>query len=174
MDARELERCIDRFGTDIYRFCLKLCTDRPDAEDLYQQTFLRALEKDWTLDWEQNPRALFFSLAHYIWKSTRRKNARRASLAPCSNLEDEKLHLLRADENLEEDYFRRELQAEVDGMIEALPEKIRVPFTLYYLFEFPVEEVARMLKIPPGTIKSRLFKGRQIMKRGLEEAGYGT
>lgn len=37
MDAREIEKCIDEFGTDLYRFCLKLCMDKPDAEDLYQQ-----------------------------------------------------------------------------------------------------------------------------------------
>ena len=35
MDAREIEKCIDDFGTDIYRFCLKLCADKEDAEDLY-------------------------------------------------------------------------------------------------------------------------------------------
>ena len=44
MDAREIEKCIDEFGTDIYRFCLKLCMDKSEAEDLYQQTFLKELE----------------------------------------------------------------------------------------------------------------------------------
>lgn len=69
MDAREIEKCIDEFGTDIYRFCLKLCMDKSEAEDLYQQTFLKALEMEWTLDWGQNPKALFFSLTHNLWKS---------------------------------------------------------------------------------------------------------
>ena len=84
MDAKEVEKCIDEFGTDIYRFCLKLCGDRADAEDLYQQTFLKALETEWTLDWESNPKALFFSLAHNLWRSARRKKARRNTIAPCS------------------------------------------------------------------------------------------
>ena len=35
MDANEIEKCIDDFGTDIYRFCLKLCTDKADAEGIY-------------------------------------------------------------------------------------------------------------------------------------------
>ena len=81
MDAREIEKCIDEFGTDIYRFCLKLCMDKSEAEDLYQQTFLKALEAEWTLDWEQNPKALFFSLTHNLWKSDRRKQARRNMIA---------------------------------------------------------------------------------------------
>ena len=38
MDAREIEKCIDEFGTDIYRFCLKLCMDKSEAEDLYRQS----------------------------------------------------------------------------------------------------------------------------------------
>ena len=59
VNAREIEKCIDAFGTDIYRFCLKLCADKADAEDLYQQTFLKALETEWTLDWEKYPKALF-------------------------------------------------------------------------------------------------------------------
>ena len=85
MNGREIERCIDEFGTDIYRFCLKLCMDQTDAQDLYQQTFLKALETTWTLDWEQNPKALFFSLAHNLWKSDRRKMARRNRIAPCGS-----------------------------------------------------------------------------------------
>ena len=173
LNARELELCVDRFGTDIYRFCLKMCTDRQDAEDLYQQTFLKAMEKEWTLDWGQNPRALFFSLAHYIWKSSKRKSAMRASIAPCSNLEEEQTNLLRAEGSPEEDYLREELFFEVNRLIEALPEKIRVPITLYYLFELPIEEIAQILEKPAGTIKSRLFKGRKIIKKGLEESGYG-
>ena len=66
MNAREVERCIDEFGTDIYRFCRKLCAEKTDAEDLYQQTFLKALETEWELDWEKNPKAMFFSLAHNL------------------------------------------------------------------------------------------------------------
>ena len=105
MDAREIEKCIDEFGTDIYRFCLKLCMDKSEAEDLYQQTFLKALEMEWTLDWGQNPKALFFSLTHNLWKSDRRKQARRNMIAPCSNLDDEAEAVLHSDESIEESYM---------------------------------------------------------------------
>ena len=100
MTAEETERCVDEFGTDIYRFCLKLCADRADAEDLYQQTFLKALEKEWTPDWEKNPRALFFSLAYNLWKSERRKQARRNTIAPCGNLDDKTEFTLHSEESV--------------------------------------------------------------------------
>lgn len=173
MEARELERCIDQFGTDIYRFCMKLCVNKDDAEDLYQQTFFKALESEWQLDWEQNPRALFFSLAHNLWKSSIRKNARRASIAPCSNIDDENENFLKSCVSIEEEFLQRELYAQVNRIIEELPDKIRVPLTLHYLFDFPIEQVAETIKKPPGTVKSRLFKGRKLIKKRLEEEGYG-
>ena len=173
MEAREIERCIDEFGTDVYRFCLKLCMNREDAEDLYQQTFLKALESSFTMEWEGNPRAFFFAMAHNQWKSGRRKEARRRAIAPCTNIEDERENLIPSGEDIEADYFRREMLSEISRIIQALPDKFRIPLTLFYLFEFKVEQIGRMTGKPPGTVKSRLFKGRKMIKKGLEEAGYG-
>ena len=107
MKAWELEKCIDEFGTEIYRFCIKLCLDKSNAEDLYQQTFLKALESNMELDWEQNPKALFFSFAYNLWKSEQRKNTRRFTLAPCVNLDEANENLLRSEENIEENIFRQ-------------------------------------------------------------------
>ena len=142
MDAREIEKCIDEFGTDIYRFCLKLCMDKSEAEDLYQQTFLK------------------------------RKQARRNMIAPSSNLDDEAETVLHSDESIEESYLQKELISEVNRIIETLPEKIRIPLTLFYLSNCSVEQISTIIKKPPGTVKSRLFKGRSLIKKRLEEAGY--
>ena len=172
MNGREIERCIDEFGTDIYRFCLKLCMDQTDAQDLYQQTFLKALETTWTLDWEQNPKALFFSLAHNLWKSDRRKMARRNRIAPCGSWNENIQETLLSAENMEENLVRKELAEEVDRMIQDLPEKIRVPLILFYLSDCSIEQIAAIIKKPPGTVKSRLFKGRSLIKKRLEEIGY--
>lgn len=172
MKAQEIEECINLFGTDIYRFCMKLCVDKTDAEDLYQQTFLKALENDFKIDWDLNPKALFFSLSYNLWKSDMRKKARRASIAPCSYIEQENESVLHSSENIEENYFKKALLEEINKIIETLPEKIRVPLTLYYLFELSIEQVAETVKKPPGTIKSRLFKGRNLIKKRLEEIGY--
>lgn len=62
MKAWELEKCIDEFGTEIYRFCMKLCMDKENAEDLYQQTFLKALESDMELDWSKTQKHYFSRL----------------------------------------------------------------------------------------------------------------
>lgn len=173
MNAKEIERCIKEFGTDIYRFCLKLCMDKSDAEDLYQKTFLKALEADWILDWTQNPKALFFSLAHNLWKSEIRKQARRSMIAPCSNLDDEIEAVLHSEESIDENLLQKELIAGINEIIQNLPEKIRVPMILFYLSDCSIEQIAEIIKKPSGTVKSRLFKGRNMIKKRLEEAGYG-
>ena len=172
MNAREIEKCMVDFGTDIYRFCLKLCTDKTDAEDLYQQTFLKALETKWTIDWGKNPKALFFSLAYNLWKSDRRKQARRNTIAPCSNFDDETETLLHSEERIEEGYLQKELITKVRQIIQTLPEKFQVPLILFYLSDCPIEQIAAIIKKPPGTVKSRLFKGRSLIKKRLEDAGY--
>lgn len=173
MKAREIEKCIDEFGTDVYRFCIKLCANKADAEDLYQQTFLKALESDWILDWALNPKSLFFSMAYNLWKSDMRKNARRTAIAPCRHIDEYVNEQLQSDENIEEIFVKKELMEQVNGIILNLPEKIRVPLTLFYLFGFTVEQVAQTIKKPPGTVKSRLFKGRSLIKKRLEGIGYG-
>ncbi|MCI9418467.1 MAG: RNA polymerase sigma factor [Eubacterium sp.] len=172
MNAGEIEKCIDDFGADIYRFCLKLCGDKADAEDLYQQTFLKALESKWTLDWEKNPKSLFFSLAHNLWKSNIRKQARRNKIAPCSNFDDETEAVIRSGESMEEGYLQKELITEVRRIIQTLPEKFQVPLILFYFSDCPIEQIAAIIKKPPGTVKSRLFKGRSLIRKRLEDAGY--
>ena len=73
LEARELEKCIDAFGTEIYRFCIKLCMDKENAEDLYQQTFLKALESDMKLTGNKIPKRCFFLSPIIFGKVTREK-----------------------------------------------------------------------------------------------------
>lgn len=172
MEAREIEKCIDQFGTDVYRFCIKLCIDKEDAEDLYQQTFLKALESNFNLNWEQNPKALFFSLSYNLFKSNIRKIARRNNIAPVVNINEENENLIFLNENFEEDIIQKELLNKINKIIEDLPDKIKIPLTLYYLFDFSTESISKIIKKPLGTVKSRLFKGRSLIKKRLEELGY--
>ena len=102
-----------------------------------------------------------------------RKQARRNRIAPCGNLDDEGETILHFGESIEENFFRKELMAQVDRIIQSLPEKIRVPLILFYLSDCSIEQIAGIIKKPPGTVKSRLFKGRSLIKKRLEETGYG-
>ena len=73
---------------------------------------------------------------------------------------------------MEEGYVQKELAEEVRQIMGALPEKFQVPLLLYYLSDCSIEQIAAIIRKPPGTVKSRLFKGRSLMKKRLEDAGY--
>lgn len=60
---------------------------------------------------------------------------------------------------------------EVFQALMSLNEKMRLPMVLHYVEEYPVEDVARILRIPPGTVKSRLARAREKLKREMKEAG---
>ena len=57
--------------------------------------------------------------------------------------------------------------------IQALPEKLRLPLILYHLEGFSIDEVAKMMHIPAGTVKTRLFKARKQLRTELTEGQYG-
>ncbi len=110
--------------------------------------------------------------AHNLWKSDRRKQARRNTIAPRSNFDNETEMVLHSEESIEEDYLQKEMLAKVSQIIQTLPEKFRVPLLLFYLSDCPIAQIAAIINKPPGTVKSRLFKGRNLIKKRLEDAGY--
>ena len=58
------------------------------------------------------------------------------------------------------------------GHVRDLPEKLRIPVELYYLGDCTVEQIARTLQRPRGTVQSRLHRARETIRKRLEEAGY--
>ena len=88
METAVVSQLIDQYGMDVMRFCRSLTRCACDAEDLYQQTFLKLLQLQVKVEREQNPRAFLFSIASGIWKNECRKWGRRAAIAPSSSLEE--------------------------------------------------------------------------------------
>lgn len=80
--------------------------------------------------------------------------------------------VLHSEESIEEGYLEKELLTVVRQIIQDLPEKFQVPLILCYLSDCSIEQIAAIIKKPPGTVKSRLFKGKNLIKKRLEDAGY--
>lgn len=174
MHAQEVACLVDRFGPEIYRYCRRLTGRAQQAEDLYQQTFLKCLELSVPLDEENNPRALLFSLASGIFKNEQRKAGRRLAIARPVELDGENAPELPAPDDPAQTAQERARNAALLTAVDRLPPKLRIPITLAYGFDWNLEEIARMEKAPVGTIKSRLHKARQLLKKEMEVQGYGT
>ena len=75
MTKAELEICIQEYGKDIYSFCRYLAKSVQETEDLYQDTFLKAVELSENINMEQNPKSYLLAVALRIWKNRKRKHA---------------------------------------------------------------------------------------------------
>jgi RNA polymerase sigma-70 factor (ECF subfamily) len=154
---------IDEYSNSVYRFCRSLTYSKEDADDLFQETFLRAFEhqsKESALD---NPQSFLFSTSLYIWKSWKRKYARRKRLAPIEPLDEN----ISAGVEMEDTFMEQEEIRIVREVVKALPNKFRIPIILYYVMEMSVSDIALTLKLPVGTVKSRLFKARKLVEKGM-------
>lgn len=170
MNREQLEQCIHKYGKEVYTFCSQITGNRLEAEDLYQDTFLKAMELEERIDYNQNPRSYLISVALRIWKNRKRKFAWRRRIAGICELTEEKAKdgMPGQEESVEHTILKKELEEQVRKAVGNLAEKYRIPVYLYYTLQLSVEEIANVMEIPQGTVKSRLHKARALLKRELE------
>ena len=155
---------VDKYGGALYKFCRSLAYSKEDAEDLFQETFIKVFEKEGKMKLSDNPQGFLFAIASYTWKSQKRRHARRSRIAPVEALSEN----IGDDVSIEESIIEKEEANTIRSLVNALPEKFKLPIVLYYTLEMSTSDIASALKLPPGTVKSRLFKARQFIKKGLD------
>ena len=163
----DVETLVAEYGKAIYGLCRKLTQNAFDADDLYQQTFLTALGKEFRR--EENPKAFLTKICLSHYENTRRKYARRQRIAPVTEAETERIS---SGEDLEKGSLERELKTALRKAVEGLAEKYRIPVLLYYAMDLSLKEIAGCLKIPEGTVKSRLSTARKLLREELEVNGF--
>lgn len=170
MTDLELEQFVTEYGADIYSFCRCLTGSRQETDDLYQETFLRAVEKKEILDAAGNPKSYLLSTAVRLWKNQRRKAAWRGRIADVRQPGDDAGLWERQEEpgNLpEQELLREEERAAVRHAVDRLPDKMKVTVLLYYMEDRSVEQISGILHIPQGTVKSRLYQARKFLQNEL-------
>ena len=154
---------VDEYSNSVYKFCRSLTYSKEDADDLFQETFLKVLGQPNKINSSDNPQSFLFSTALFIWKDWKRKYARRKRIAPIEELDE----TVCSTDTVEDIYMAQEENRIVRELVDTLPEKFKIPIILYYTSEFSVPEIAETLKLPIGTVKSRLFKARKLVEKGL-------
>ena len=159
----------------LYSFALKLARARDEAEDLVSDTMLRAFER-----WEQyrlgtNIRAWLFTILYHLFVSRKRRiDAREVPESDSESGRSTRDAVGEADP--EGTFYDSFLDDEIVRAIDALPDEYRTTVVLSDLQELRYAEIAEILGIPEGTVKSRLFRGRRLLQRQLrgyaEEMGY--
>lgn len=171
MNVTELEKCIDMYGNDIYAFCTRLAYSRQEAEELYQDTFLKAMERLDTIDASNNPRSYLLSITVRLWKNQKRKYAWRRRIAVIESTaqdgDGDSKEETASGLSPEEEMMEKEQSRQIRHAVAELGDKYRLPVYLYYMEEMTIQDISGILKLPEGTVKSRLYKARKILKEQL-------
>jgi RNA polymerase sigma-70 factor (ECF subfamily) len=158
------EGIVRRWQTPLVNLAYRFCHDRGRSEDMAQEAFLRAYRG--LAQWRKE--AVFstwlFALATNLYRSElRRIPARTVSLEDIAEPPD-----TRPDDRGQEDTaYDRDLA--VRRAVLALPAKYREALTLFYFHDMDVATASRSLGLPEGTVKARLFRGREILRSKLPQ-----
>jgi RNA polymerase sigma-70 factor (ECF subfamily) len=150
----------------LYSFALKLARSRDDAEDLVSDTLLRAFER-----WEQyrlgtNIRAWLFTILYHVFVSRKRRIDAR-EVQPSEEGEGWSAFEAVGEVDPEGRFYDSFLDEEITRAIDALPDEYRSAVVLSDVHELRYAEIAQILGVPEGTVKSRLFRGRRILQKKL-------
>lgn len=159
----------------VYRFSMRLTRgDRDAAEDLVQETFLRAHRFWHTFERGTNAKSWLFTICRntHLKEKQRVRNQREQ---PASDL-DARVEALsavsafeRSASSPEEDLFGHLIDDQVVDAIDALPDEFRIVLVLSDLGDLKYAEIAEVLDIPVGTVRSRLFRARNRLQERLRE-----
>jgi len=157
---RRFEHLVNGYSADIYRIAYWLCREKMIAEDLVQETFLRAWRALDSLQDESKSRAWLVTIL-------RRENARRfdrkqLELVDIEGHEPAMYEDQWPDAVLERDDLRR--------AIGSLPIAYREPLVLQQLGGFSCEEIAQMLELGKGAVMTRLFRAKQQLATIIQES----
>jgi RNA polymerase sigma-70 factor, ECF subfamily len=163
----EFTALVERQARVVYRVAYAVLLHAHDAEDAAQETFLKLYRNH---GWRQaeNERAF---LARVAWRTAidMRRRASAAKSGSCEPLFDNALALEQPSPrpSPEQNLLEANQHAVIHSMIDGLPEDLRVPLALSATHELTSREIADILGIPDGTVRTRLQRGRQMLLQKL-------
>jgi RNA polymerase sigma-70 factor, ECF subfamily len=179
MFGRRERAAPDTFGDEVlgyleplYATAMRLTRNRADAEDLVQDTVVRALRFRNRFKPGTNLRAWLYTILHNTWRNRVRDTAREATDVDSDRIEE---LAATADgpaevETPERVLLRSTMDADLKEALDELPEVFRQAVWLRDVEEFSYAEIARMLDVPIGTVMSRISRGRRQLFEKLSQA----
>jgi RNA polymerase sigma-70 factor (ECF subfamily) len=162
----------DAFGAEILRYleplyatALRLTRNRADAEDLVQDTLVKALRFSNRFERGTNLRAWLSTILHNTWRNRIRDAGRETVEVNSTRLEEAEATQdgSSAGESPEQLLLRNTLDADLRAALDGLPDVFRQAVWLRDVEEFSYAEIARTLDVPIGTVMSRISRGRRML-----------
>ena len=151
--ADTIETVIRTYGNTLYRLCFVMLGNESDAEDAVQEAFIKYLQKAPQFENSDHEKAWLITVA----------------INQCRDI----LRFRNRHPQINSEYLQELSACSSDsGILEALmtlPEKFRLVLTLYYVEEYRIDEIARMIGKTPSAVKMRLQKGRKLLEESYRK-----
>ena len=163
----------------LYGYCVRLVNNPVDAEDLLQETLLRAMRGYHELRDLDRAKSWLFAIATNTWRDAARARSREVVTTTLeavdeSAVDDFSLFATIAVEDpfpysdeLHLDFLRLFRDEDVQAILASIPATFRIPLILTVVHGFSCKEAAAILRVPLGTCLSRLYRGRKRLERDL-------
>ncbi len=175
-DQADFERDALQYSRQLYSAAMRMARNPADAEDLVQETFLKAYRAYDSFEEGTNLKAWLYRILTNTYINKYRKDSRRPGEVDLSDVEDLYLYRRLGSEDTAEAARTTEdrvldglVESDIKAAVEELPETFRMPVLLADLEGFSYKEIAEILDIPIGTVMSRLHRGRKAMQKRLWE-----
>ncbi|MDR7418801.1 MAG: sigma-70 family RNA polymerase sigma factor [Armatimonadota bacterium] len=184
-ERERFEALVSEHLDGLYGTALRLTRNRATAEDLVQDTFLKAWRSFRTFQAGTNARAWLYRILMNAYIDSYRRSTRAPEMVDQEDVGDfylyakaqESEELKRAGDP-EEALLAKIMDADVKAALDQVPEPFRAAVILADLQDFSYREIAEILDIPIGTVMSRLYRGRRHLQRLLwdyaKRAGYAN
>lgn len=156
-DDLAFERLVDQFYQGLFRFAMSLTSQESDACDLVQDTFAIYAKKGWQLQDPSKAKAWLFTTLHRRFLESRRRITR----FPQVEIEAADSEL----PNVDPHQLSRTDAGMVLEFLEQLDSPYRAAVALFYLEDYSYQEIAEILDIPMGTVKSRIARGLRELRQ---------
>ena len=183
---QEFETMLVAILDSAYRLALRLTGESGDAEDLVQEAALRAFRFRHTFQRGTSFKAWFYRIVvNQFYTTTRRKHVTTTPLDELTDAHDIFMYARSAEAGLlpaaadpSDGVIARMAEDDVARALASLPEEFRTVATLYFMDDLSYQEIADILDVPIGTVRSRLHRGRHMLQKQLwriaEELGIVT
>lgn len=154
---------IEQYGKRLYGLCMVLCKNKYDADDLYQDTWLKVVRYINQYDNSQQFESWLTRICVNTYKNTWRRISRSPIFNTFSSNEEKDAIINNIAYTEKNDY------SDLHSAIDNLPDKFRLAVILYYFEDMDINKVAKVMSIPQGTVKSRLSKARKMLREVLKD-----
>ena len=146
-----LSKIIEEYADMVYRIALTRCKSIENAEDIFQDVFMKFSEKNPKFKNKEHEKAWFIRVTINLTKNIKESAWNKK--------------VVRLDENIE---FNTEEENEIYSIVCNLPQNYRTVIYLLYYEGYKVDEISKLMGKPEGTIKTWLFRAREILKEKIE------